>query len=224
MVARISLRLALAFVLWTMALGGCAAQPASAQGAPKGMPPAGVPREALLYRSDVIRAWHFYFGLGESFSTAFAQIHQESAFKATARSSAGALGLGQFTPPTAAWIASLLPADVRATCGQAGGCPLDPKWAIQAMCQYDKRLWGNASWAATPDDRWAVALAGYNGGEGWIPKERRAAIQMGLEDNRWWDNIERACVRRADACRENRDYPKVILRRWAPLYRGWLGA
>ncbi len=182
-----------------------------------------IPVEAMKYRRMIIKIWQYYFGLDETPATGFAQIHQESRFKATALSPVGAEGLGQFMPSTAAWINGLLPADVRAACHDKMGCPEDPSWAINAMSDFDWRLMKSLSWGIDDDNRWALALSAYNGGEGWINKERRACQAVSAcRPDTWWDNIERHCVRSESACQENRGYPRVILRSWKPLYVAWL--
>lgn len=183
----------------------------------QGPRPKEIPREALAYRDNFIRIWRFYFALAESPTIGFAQVHQESAWKATAKS-VYASGLAQFTPATAADYSKLLPAEVRATCPGQAGCPTDPNWAMHALSLYDYNLHRRHVWAETPDDRWRLALAAYNGGAGWIIKERVRA-----NHSRRWADIVNACMRRADFCKENREYPVRILERWLPLYQRWLG-
>ena len=180
-------------------------------------PPKEIPREALAYRDNFIRIWRFYFALAESPTVGFAQVHQESHWKANARS-VYASGLAQFTPATAADYSQLLPAEVRATCPGKAGCPTDPNWALHALSLYDYNLHRRHVWAETADDRWRLALAAYNGGAGWIIKERAKA-----NNSRRWADIVNACMRRADFCKENREYPVRILERWLPLYQRWLG-
>lgn len=180
-------------------------------------PPKQIPREALAYRDNFIRIWRFYFALAESPTIGFAQVHQESRWKASAKS-VFASGLAQFTPATAADYARLLPPEVRAECPTTAGCPTDPNWALNALSLYDYNLHKGYGWAATSDDRWRIALAAYNGGGGWIIRERRKANNS----PRWIDIVE-ACMRSVASCKENREYPVVILERWLPLYQLWLG-
>jgi len=180
-------------------------------------PPKEIPREALAYRDNFIRIWRFYFALAESPTVGFAQVHQESHWKADAKS-VFASGLAQFTPATAADYSKLLPEEVRATCSSTAGCPTDPNWALYALSLYDYNLHKRHAWAETADDRWRLSLAAYNGGAGWIIKERAKA-----NNSRRWMDIVNACMRRADFCKENREYPVRILERWLPLYQRWLG-
>jgi soluble lytic murein transglycosylase-like protein len=183
----------------------------------QGERPKEIPREALAYRDNFIRIWRFYFAYAESPTIGFAQVHQESAWKADARS-VYASGLAQFTPATAADYSRLLPAEVQATCPHKTGCPTDPNWALHALSLYDYNLHHRLDWAETPDDRWRLALAAYNGGAGWIIRERAKA-----NNSARWSDIADACMRRADFCKENREYPVRILENWRPLYQRWLG-
>jgi soluble lytic murein transglycosylase-like protein len=182
-----------------------------------------VPAAAIVYRAAILRAWEHYFDLAEPASIAFAQIHQESRWKADARSPVGAAGLGQFMPATAEWIHGMLPADVRAACPVKSGCPTDPGWAIAALARFDYLLFREQSWASPWEDHWAAVLAAYNGGSGWLVKERKEAAARGIPADGWYGKVERVCIRSAAACKENRHYPIVIMRTWRPLYRGWLG-
>lgn len=195
---------------------------ASAAPAPAGDPP-GIPAAAVVYRAAILRAWEYYFDLAEPASIAFAQIHQESRWKADARSPVGASGLGQFMPATAEWIHGMLPADVRASCPVKSGCPTDPGWAIAALSRFDYLLFREQRWASPWEDHWAAVLAAYNGGSGWLAKERKEAAAQGIPADGWYGKVERVCIRSAAACKENRHYPIVIMRTWRPLYRGWLG-
>jgi soluble lytic murein transglycosylase-like protein len=203
-----------------------AVTPPAAEPSPRPVesPPAGqatapkqIPREAFAHRDNFIRIWRFYFALAESPTIGFAQVHQESRWKATAKSKF-AEGLAQFTPATAADYSLLLPAEVRAECPSRAGCPTSPNWALHALSLYDFNLHRRHAWAETADDRWRLALAAYNGGAGWIIKERAKA-----NNSRRWADIVAACLRKAEFCKENREYPVVILEKWQPLYRRWLG-
>jgi len=102
------------------------------------------------------------------------------------------------------------------------GMPTDPRWALLALCKYDKALLEAASYAATPADRWAFALAAYNGGPGWITRDRAKAQAQGLDPSRWFGHVELANGGRAPQFfRENRDYPRRILLKHQALYRPW---
>lgn len=182
-----------------------------------------IPAEAQKYRRQIIKAWQYYFGLAETPATGFAQIHQESRFSSTARSPVGASGLGQFMPTTADWINSVLPIDQKCYQGPAG-CPLDPTWAINALSAFDSRLftvYGRVN--TVSNDRWGFSLAAYNAGEGSVSKERAKCFALrDCISARWFDNTENMCSRSPANCAETREYSRVILFKWRPLYLEWL--
>lgn len=179
-----------------------------------------IPQEAQKYRRPIIKAWQYYFGLDETPATAFAQIHQESRFKAGAQSPVGAEGLAQFMPTTSQWIAALLPPDVRDSCPVKSGCPEDPTWAINALSNFDRRLF-NVYKIATGDEQWGFALAAYNAGQGSIDRERTHCTRP-CDSFKWFRNVENVCTRRKEACQESKGYATIILRTWKPLYVTWL--
>jgi soluble lytic murein transglycosylase-like protein len=184
--------------------------------------PARIPLMAQRYRRDLLRPWRYYFALGEPASIGFGQVHQESRWDPLARSPVGASGLAQFMPATARWMHTLLPPDVRETCGDAGGCPLDPRWALHAMARFDSLLWRSYA-DVVPTERWAFALSAYNGGAGNLARERqRCTAAPDCDATRWTGHVAAQCQRRAAACRENRHYPVAILSTWEPMYRRWL--
>jgi soluble lytic murein transglycosylase-like protein len=182
-----------------------------------------IPAEAQKYRRQIIKAWQYYFGLAETPATGFAQIHQESRFKSTAQSPVGAAGLAQFMPSTADWINSVLPIDQKCYSGPAG-CPLDPTWAINALSAFDSRLFTVYGRITTvSNERWGFSLAAYNAGEGSVAKERAKCYALrDCISARWFDNTENMCSRLPANCRETRDYSRVILFTWRPLYAAWL--
>lgn len=177
------------------------------------------PPQAERYRRDLIRSARYVFGMSAPIAVLAAQVHQESAWNPTARS-AYASGLAQFTPATARDMARLHPDELGN--GSKEGAPLDSRWALLALCRYDKTLFDAASYAATPADRWAFVLAGYNGGPGWIPRDRAKARAQGLDASRWFGHVETVNAGRAPQFfRENRDYPRRILITHQRLYRSW---
>jgi len=198
------------------------ASPASAHEPPFTPPPL-----AQAFKKDLLRVWQVYFQQSQPAAIGFAQVHQESRWKPEARSGVGASGLAQFMPPTAKWIHSLLPADVRAACPSTSGCPLDPRWALQAMVRFDRLLWDAAIWARPDRERQAAMLSAYNGGGRHLTNERAACAEHpDCDPSRYFKNIERYCGARGRAvwaCAENKMYPEVILDRWTPLYAKWLG-
>lgn len=170
-----------------------------------------VPREAMQHRTNLTRNAHMIWGLDAPVATFAAQIHQESAWRANARSRAGAAGMSQFMPATARWIASVYPS-------LATMQPDNPVWAMRALLTYDLHLWQRIR-AADDCQRMAMTLSAYNGGLGWIYRDQqlaRAAPGKGpgkpIDATLWFDGIERLNAGRSPAAwRENRDYPRRIL-------------
>lgn len=175
------------------------------------------PTVALKYRSDVIRAARVDWGLNAPVADFAAQLHQESGWNPAARSPVGAQGLAQFMSSTADWIAGLMP-------HLATREPYNPVWAIRALVSYDRWLWSRV---AVPDgcERMAMTLSAYNGGLGWVNRDRRLARTRGLDDVRWFGSVETVNAGRSAAnWRENRHYPQRILYELAPRYLSWGGA
>ena len=68
-------------------------------------------------------------------------------------------------------------------------------------------------------DRWRFAWAAYNGGPGWINREiRKCKTIAGCNPYVWTGNVESICFRAAWACKENRAYPKKIIRAMERLW------
>lgn len=196
--------LALAWLLWC---GGFFSEARAAQ----------PPQAALQYRSDVIRNARLEWGLSAPVADFAAQLHQESGWRPDAISPVGAEGLAQFMPATADWISQLMP-------GLNSREPFNPAWAIRALVSYDRWLWQRVS--ATNDcERMAMTLSGYNGGLGWVQRDKRLASQKGLDSARWFGHVATVNAGRSAAnWRENRHYPQRILRELAPRYLTWGGS
>jgi len=188
-----------------LALTGCSAQAA------------GVPAAAERHRALLTREAQRQFGLDAPVARLAAQVHQESAWRADARSPVGAQGLAQFMPGTSAWIAEIYPAELG-----AGPAPYSPAWSLRALAVYDRHLLARVQ-GHTPCDRWWFALRSYNGGLGHIRAESRHATDP-LDRHA----VDAACGtarRSVKHCPENTGYPRRILLRWEPLYRAahWPG-
>ena len=154
-----------------------------------------------IFDAEVERA-----GLTEHRALLAAQIEQESAWNCEARSRYAA-GCAQFTQPTWAQYS----VEVRPTC--EGVPPTDPACAFRAQALYMKRLLHSHRMSATQREQEAFALASYNGGGGWIRREKRKCKQdPRCATNRWFDNVEVHCIRSDRACTENRAYPVRIIR------------
>ncbi|MGE4552856.1 MAG: transglycosylase SLT domain-containing protein [Desulfovibrionaceae bacterium] len=177
---------------------------------------AGIPRAALAYRSELIRATRYEGGLSAPVALFAAQAHQESRWDARARSGAGAGGLAQFMPDTATWFGGVRP-DL--------GAPdvWNPAWALRAMIAYDYWLLARVA-GDTSLDRWCFVLSAYNGGLGWVRRDQRLAARVGFDPGRWRENVAAVNAgRSAAAWRENRGYPERILTELQPRYEaaGW---
>lgn len=175
-----------------------------------------VPQAAKAWRADLVRNARAVWGLDAPVATFAAQVHQESGWRPGAVSHVGARGLAQFMPATADWISRLYP-DLRVN------DPLSPGWALRALVQYDAWLHVRVQ-AASPCERFAFVLSAYNGGLGWVQRDKALALREGLDAAAWFDQVERVNAGRSQAnWRENRDYPRRILHRIEPVYvaAGW---
>ena len=173
-----------------------------------------VPRVAYQYRDTLIRAAHATWGLDAPVAVFAAQVHTESRWDAGAVSPVGAQGLAQIMPDTAKWLPEVAPA-LRGR----SPAPYNPGWALRAMCEYDLWLWTRVV-GATACDRMAFALSGYNGGLGWVRKDRAEARDRGLDPDVYAAVATVNAGRGKFAWRENRDYVRRIMDRQA-LYLTW---
>jgi len=176
-----------------------------------------IPQTAYLYRFKLQREVTSRFGSADAVARVGAQVHTESRWKADAHSQY-ADGMAQFTPDTAEWMRSICP-DI--------GPPdaWDPNWSVRAVTCYDHYLHEHVAASATPCDQWAFTLSAYNGGLGWVSRDRARASSAGLDSDRWFGNVERASARSTSARTENRNYVSQILLKFEPAYiaAGWPG-
>lgn len=105
-----------------------------------------------------------------------AQIYQESRFDPAAVSSAGARGLMQIMPATAS--------DLGLTNPEA------PEASIHAGIKYLDFLRSRFDADVPENERLWLALAAYNTGYERVKRARNLAERMGLNPNRWFDNVE----------------------------------
>lgn len=176
-----------------------------------------IPSAANAHRATLVRSAHYVIGMDAPIATLAGQIHQESTWRSDVTSRAGAQGIAQFMPATAQWMAEIYPNTLDKP------QPFNPGWALRAMVQYDQWLYTRIQ-ASSPCDKWAMTLSAYNGGLGWINRDKKLASASGADELAWFDSIERFNSGRSAAnFRENRDYPRKILLRWEPLYvrSGW---
>lgn len=179
-----------------------------------------IPEVSVAYRMRIEREAVRNFGLEAPAARLAAQVHQESAWRPDA-ASPYAQGLAQFTPATARWLPQVCP---------AVGAPdaWDPDWSLRAQACYmawlHRRVPRFPGAGLAPCSRWAFALRAYNGGEGWVARERRLASAAGADPNDWLA-VQPFRARAPWAHRENTDYPRRILLRLEPAYlaAGWTG-
>lgn len=173
-----------------------------------------IPNQANQYKARVIREARAMGGLAAPSAMFGAQIHQESHYNLNAKSGVGALGIAQFMPGSAQWIAHVYPQQL----GTAA--PLDPAWAIRALVYYDywnyKRL---PMFEDAQQSRWAASLAAYNGGLGWTLKDAHIG-----SCSVWWGCADEVNDGRSLAnLKQNREYPERIIHVLQPIYThaGW---
>lgn len=173
-----------------------------------------VPQAAHQYRGELTRNARLAWGLDAPIATFAAQVHQESGWNARAVSRVGAKGLAQFMPATADWIGGIVPE-------LAQRQPDNPVWALRALTAYDRWLWERIA-AENDCERMAMVLSAYNGGLGWLLKDKALAQASGGIRTRWWGQVERFNAGRSqDAFAENRGYPKRIIKVLQPTYAAW---
>lgn len=166
-----------------------------------------VPRAAEGYRAEIVRQGRMVWGLDAPTASFAAQIQQESAWRADARSRVGALGLAQFMPATAKWIGGI---DTEL----AAVAPMNPTWAIRALIVYDKWLYERVR-AVNACEKMAFAMSAYNGGLGWVLK-RKAKSAEPLVCFGKTCNVNPG-IHPANQ-KENQEYPVRILLRNEPVY------
>ena len=114
-----------------------------------------------------------------------AQGFQESKLDQSKRSKAGAIGIMQVMPATANNRVVGIPDIENAESNVHAG--------VKYLRFLRKRYFDGPEIA--PLDRVLFAFAAYNAGPGGIRKARKRASKMGLDPNRWFDNVEIAAAR-----------------------------
>jgi membrane-bound lytic murein transglycosylase F len=112
-----------------------------------------------------------------------AQMYQESHFNPDAVSYAGASGLMQILPTTAEFMGA---GDIN-----------DPRQGIEAGIRYLDHLRSQFEEDLLLEDRTWFTLAAYNAGPQRVQRARRLAVEMNLDQDRWFDNVEKAMMRLA---------------------------
>jgi len=180
-----------------------------------GLALAQIPQDAWQYRSQLMQsAWRIH-GPNAPTATLAAQIHQESAWRIRAVSWAGAEGLAQFMPGTSRDAAARWPSD----CEPAN--PFSSAWAFACRDRYMRSLKApNMTGALSECDDWAFRLRAYNGGLGWIRKDRALTAMAGDNPDSWRAVESYNSGRRKSAWIENTEYPARIYR-LESRYSGW---
>lgn len=167
-----------------------------------------IPVKAYHYREYLIKESRFVWGLEAPSSYFAAQIHTESLWNEKAKSFVGAMGLTQFMPETAKWIGSVYKE-------LKDGSPYNPKWAIRAMVRYNKYHFDKIQ-AVDFENRLAFTFSAYNGGLGWVLRDKKKAKDYGYNPYQYFDNVEKVNAGRNKAAfKENRSYVTLIFRREA---------
>ncbi len=109
-----------------------------------------------------------------------AQMYQESRFDPDAKSWAGAKGLMQVMPRTAKELGI---EDLH-----------KPDSGIHAGVKYMDWVRKRFETELSVKDRMWFTLAAYNAGAGHVKDARRLAAKLGLNPNRWFDNVENAML------------------------------
>lgn len=110
------------------------------------------------------------------------QMYQESLFEPTALSHAGAIGLLQVLPSTAKDLA-VEPSRL-----------LHPDVAIETGVRYLHWIRKQFQEFSPSEQHW-FALAAYNAGIGHVKDARKLAAQLGLDNNKWFGNVEEAMLK-----------------------------
>ena len=162
------------------------------------------PKGANEYRKIWVSEW-MRGGLHPEYRTWFlGQITQESRWNTNAVSPAGAMGIAQFMQGTAKLMEKAYGNQLRGL-----GGPYDPRWAFRAFLLLMRENVLAFKHAPERITRYRYAASAYNGGPGYLRRERNAA------GGKWqWEEVRSFCrrFRSAASCKENIDYPEHALK------------
>lgn len=165
-----------------------------------------IPAKAYSYREYLIKESRYVWGLEAPSSYFAAQIHTESLWNEKANSFAGAMGLTQFMPETVKWVGSVYK-------DLAKGNPYNPKWAIRAMVRYNKYHFDKIK-AEDFANTLAFTFSAYNGGLGWVLRDKEKARKYGYNPYVYFGSVEKVNAgRKKSAFHENRNYVTLIFNR-----------
>jgi membrane-bound lytic murein transglycosylase MltF len=161
-------------------------------------PTATIDRKRVAATIDLFRRYAGDFDL--DYLLLMAQAYQESQLRQDLRSPAGAVGVMQIKPATAA----APPILIRNVSTVANN--------IRAGAKYLRHLEDTrfADANLTPFNRQVFALAAYNAGAGRVASLRRAARDQGLDPGIWFENVELEAARAIGA--ETTTYVRNILK------------
>jgi membrane-bound lytic murein transglycosylase MltF len=176
---------------------------------------ASLPVKSYQYKALVLKEARYYWGPDANVALFAAQFHQESMWNNDAKSHVGARGLGQFMPLTAK--------DMQARYKDLKDLPVySPLWSIKALYLYDRELYNAIKPKVKPYihncSRYAMMLSAYNGGLGWLNRDRALTIAAGKNPDIWWGNVDQYSKRAGWAIKENRGYPERIMFVHLPKY------
>jgi membrane-bound lytic murein transglycosylase F len=120
--------------------------------------------------------------------------YQESQFKPSNESWAGAKGLMQIMPRTAESL------DVTD--------PTDPEQSLRGGTQYLSELWGDLETITDSIQRIKFTLASYNAGLYHVKDAQRLAEELDLNPNYWDNNVENAMLKLSQPEYYNKEYIK----------------
>jgi hypothetical protein len=174
-----------------------------------------VPPAAEAFRRDLVRAAQAVHGLDAPVASLAAQVMVESAFRPNAVSWAGAQGLGQFMPATAAGMARQYP-ELRPVNA------FDPRWSLHATALLMRDLTRQfAPVAANACEARCYGATAFNGG----PRLTQRRIDASPAPGRCFGVTSRIAPSgiRPSAQAENAAYPVSVLLRWEPRFvdAGW---
>lgn len=143
-----------------------------------------------------------------------AWVHQESRWKVTAVSRKGARGPLQIMPETAR--------DIRRACRMPELDLVNMASSLKGGFCYARLVRRQIGKMSTPADLDEAMFRAYNGGAGYILRERAAARRDG-KDDAVAGNLRDYCksFRSQDSCAENLSYYQYILRWFKKYYRTW---
>lgn len=173
-----------------------------------------LPRAALPYKAELQLQARRVFGPDAPVALLAAQIEAESSWRPRAISRSGDKGLAQIGRHARIYLSRIRP-------GPGPGDPHNARWSMSAMAWYDYHLRDAIQGTANDCEKWKMALASYNGGLGWLVKERKlCARAKACDPSKWSGHVERFSARSKWAYKENRTYIKRVLA-FQKKYAAW---